>query len=245
MNTSMPRSAPAAPPPEPKWSWKVWWIWCAALTILGGVAIFSDPHIKREGIIGVIFIGPFGATFYYGCYFLVRRFLYRIVHRQVQTLNLTERAEALQEELEKDFFTNLVRINFKYLDKYYLQTQEQGDKSFLLSGAAAVVGLLIIIAGITLMFFDKTDPAYLTTAAGVLSEFIAAVFFYLYNRTVMSMSQYHQKLVITQNIALALKITNDLPQEERVRSQLVLVEALTKDVNHLLSSQAPPISDKP
>lgn len=97
--------------------------------------------------------------------------MYRIGYRQVQSRNLTQKTEELQEELEKDFFTNLVRINFKYLDKYYLQTQEQGDKSFLLSAAAAVAGLSIIVAGITLMFFDKAQPAYLTTAAGVLSEF--------------------------------------------------------------------------
>lgn len=163
--------------------------------------------------------------------------MYRIGYRQVQSRNLTQKTEELQEELEKDFFTNLVRINFKYLDKYYLQTQEQGDKSFLLSAAAAVAGLSIIVAGITLMFFDKAQPAYLTTAAGVLSEFIAAVFFYLYNKTILSMSQYHQKLVITQNIALALKITGELPDADRVRSQLALVEALTKDVNQLLSGR--------
>lgn len=87
------------------------------------------------------------------------------------------------------------------------------------------------------LFLDKTQPAYLTTAAGVLSEFIAAVFFYLYNKTILSMSQYHQKLVITQNIALALKITGELPDADRVRSQLALVEALTKDVNQLLSGR--------
>ena len=154
-------------PHEPKLSWKVWWIWCTVLTVSVGLAFIADPQAQREDLWALLFIGPFGATFYYGGYVAIRRFLYRITYRQAQSLNLTQKTEALQEELEKDFFTNLVRINFKYLDKYYLQTQEQGDKSFLLSAAAAVVGLLIIIAGITLMFFDKTNPAYLTTAVWI------------------------------------------------------------------------------
>src|SRR6185312_16701793 len=33
----------------------------------------------------------------------------------------------LQENLQEDFFTKLVNINFKYIDKYYLQTQVQAD----------------------------------------------------------------------------------------------------------------------
>ena len=56
------------------------------------------------------------------------------------------------------------------------------------------------------------DPAlkypYVVTAAGILSEFIAAVFFYLYNKTIQKMREYHQKLVLTQNISLALKISD-------------------------------------
>lgn len=228
-------------PTPPRWSWKVWLTWCLVLTTLMAFTFFEERSSGEREIPfwTVLFVGPFGATFYYGAYFLLRRAVHRVFYRQVQTLNISEKTEALQQELDKDFFTNLVRINFKYLDKYYLQTQEQGDKSFLLSASAAVVGLAIVVAGIVLMFLGKTTPAYLTTAAGVLSEFIAAVFFYLYNKTVLSMSQYHQKLVITQNIALALKITNDLPDDNRIRSQLVLVEALTKDVNHLLSGPPP------
>ena len=153
--------------------------------------------------------------------------------------DLTAKTESLQEDLDKDFFTNLVRINFKYLDKYYLQTQEQGDKSFLLCLVAGIVGLAIIAAGIVLMFLNQTSPAYITTAAGTISEFIAAVFFYLYNKTVVSMGEYHQKLVITQNIALALKITGELPEEARTHAQERLVETLTTDVNYLLCQKSP------
>ncbi|MGD0541681.1 MAG: hypothetical protein ABSB33_09210 [Tepidisphaeraceae bacterium] len=82
---------------------------------------------------------------------------------------------------------------------------------------------------------DKTKASYVTTGAGVAGEFVSAVFFYLYNQTVIKMGEYHQKLVITQNIALALKITEGMPEGERVKSQAELVKALSKDVNRYLS----------
>ncbi len=233
--------APTTLPNAPKWSWPVWSIWCI---VIAGTYLFvlweklqEDPEFN---IFLVVISSPVAATLYYGPYFAVRRWVFRAVDLQIKSRNITIKAESLQDELDKDFFTTLVRINFAYLEKYYLQTQQQGDKSFYLCLFAAIVGLVIITAGIVLMFLGKINPAYVTTAAGVLSEFVAEVFFYLYNKTMASMAEYHQKLVITQNIALALKITGELPQEDRVRSQMSLVEALTKDINHLLSRQILP-----
>jgi hypothetical protein len=143
--------------------------------------------------------------------------------------------DELQDRIEENFFTKLVQINFKYLDQYYLQTQEQADKSFRLASFACVIGLMIVIVGIIMMFLNKTEPAYVTTGSGVLSEFIAAIFFYLYNRTILKMSQYHQKLVITQNISLALKITDEMQQEQKAKSLEMLIDRLTTDVNKYLT----------
>ena len=114
-----------------------------------------------------------------------------------------------------NFESKEIQLNFKYLDKYYLQTQIQADKSFGLCLFAALFAIVIIAIGIVLMFLSAYDKnmipgdsakisSYIVTASGVLSEFIAAVFFYLYNQTILKMSEYHQKLVLTQNISLAL-----------------------------------------
>jgi hypothetical protein len=161
---------------DPRWSWKVWLTWCLSITVIfvaqvffsGVKALKEDPAFLLPGL----FIGPFGATFYYGGYFLIKKAVYRALIRRGLTLAIAQKAEVLQEDLETDFFTNLVKINFKYLDKYYLQTQEQGDKSFLLCLIAALIGLSIITTGIVMLFLGKTKPAYVTTGAGVLAEFI-------------------------------------------------------------------------
>jgi hypothetical protein len=145
----------------------------------------------------------------------------------------------LKENLDDNFFTNLVKINFKYIDQYYLQTQLQADKSFQLCVAAASLSLLVVIAGIVLLYLRQTAtaPGYVATAAGTLGEFIAAVFFYLYNRTITKMGEYHQKLVLTQNISLALKISEELPSAEQVVARSKLIDYLSKDVNQFLTSK--------
>lgn len=155
----------------------------------------------------------------------------------------------VESKTQENFFAQLVGINFKYLDKYYQQTQVQANKSFRLCLFAAVFSLLVIVAGIVLMFISPYDKnltsgdssklsSYIVTASGVLSEFIAAVFFYLYNQTILKMSEYHQKLVLTQNISLALKISEGLKDPAvQSKSQKFLIKELTKDVNfHLMNN---------
>ncbi len=208
-------------------------------SVLGGflgyaiVAILKN-YISLSKLLPYIILGSLLCSFFY-FYTIsllrlslqnnIRRIGYRLVKLGV---------EELQDNLEENFFTNLVQMNFKYLDQYYLQTKEQADKSFRLAQTASIIGLLIIGGGIFMMFLDKTSPAYVTTASGVISEIIAALFFYLYNRTVLKMSEYHQKLVITQNISLALKITEDVDSEQKNKLQEKIVDRLTIDVNKYL-----------
>lgn len=142
----------------------------------------------------------------------------------------------LKETIQDNFFTKLVQINFKYLDQYYLQTQEQADKSFRLSMFASLSGFLLLATGVLILYFQQTDKiaGYVTTGAGILSEFIAAIFFYLYNQTVLKMSEYHQKLVLTQNISLELKITDEMDKVTKNKSLEMLIDRLTLDVNKYL-----------
>ncbi|MDR8392866.1 hypothetical protein NC796_17045 [Aliifodinibius sp. S!AR15-10] len=228
----------------PKFSWKVWGMWVTVITIIASVSLILENPFNVSGIfiytygIGLgLLMGIFVATFYYGAYHFTRWIQFKNISKPIiEQISLQNEAEKLQNELEDNFFTNLVKINFKYLDKYYLQTQVQANKSFILSAVAAILGFIIIITGIVLMFLDKTNPAYVTTGAGLLSEFIAAVFFYLYNKTIIKMGDYHQKLVITQNISLALKISESLPEDNQSKAQLEIIRALTDGVNMYLTN---------
>src|SRR5262249_9032867 len=98
------------------------------------------------------------------------------------------------------------------------------------------VSLFLIFIGIILSFFGQTNSATVSAGAGVLGQFISAVFFYLYNQTIAKMAEYHRKLVFTQNIGLALKISDGLPDAEKVQAQRVLIETLSKDINQHLGT---------
>lgn len=153
------------------------------------------------------------------------------IEKKLAEAGFTDLIDGLQDK--SNFYDKLIQINFKYTDKYYLQTQEQADKSFKLATFASVSSFIVLLFGIHKMYSSGGDtPSYLTTIAGVLSSFISAVFFYLYNQTIQKMSSYHKKLVLSQNINLALKIAQGMEDKnEKVGALKVLIDRLTTDIN--------------
>ncbi len=145
--------------------------------------------------------------------------------------------EDAKKNVDEDIYQNLIKISYKYLDEYYLQTRQQAQKGFFVTVYVAIVGAIIVAIGIVAMFFGKTTPAYVTTASGVVTEFIAAVFFYLYNKTVASMSDYHNKLVLSQNVSIALKISESMSKEQGEKVKEHIAEELMKDINTYIHSE--------
>lgn len=81
--------------------------------------------------------------------------------------------------IEDDMFINSIKMSYKYLDQYYLQTKEHAHRGFLVTVWVSIFGAVLIGAGIIAMFFEHVTPSYITCASGVITEFIAAIFFYL------------------------------------------------------------------
>jgi len=189
----------------------------------------------------IIVGGLIALVVYSGITFIIRNISLRILtntENKLAKLGVTDPTEDLTND--KQFYTRLVQINFKYTEEYYAQTQEQAEKSFRLSAFASVSGLVVLIIGIFMMFNnnpnnDKTS-SYVATTAGVLSEFIAAIFFYLYTQTIQKMSEYHKKLLMTQNINLALRIADKIDNEEiKIQTLQTLIDRLTTDINKYLA----------
>ncbi|HEU4596829.1 MAG TPA: hypothetical protein VFS10_16955 [Pyrinomonadaceae bacterium] len=216
------------------------WLIASALMLVYflGLAALIEPSLYRK-VWFYVSVLP-SALLTGAVVILIVRGALRLQEKALDRQTVFTDTNKLQEKLEEDFFTNLVKINFKYIDKYYLQTQVQADRSFYLSGVAAVFAFGVIITGVVMMYQGKVQQGYVVAASGILGEFIASVFFYLYNRTVIKMGEYHQKLVLTQNIGLALKIADGLPTEAQVDVKKNLVEYLSKDINAYLTR---PLSD--
>lgn len=140
----------------------------------------------------------------------------------------------LQEAIDNDLFENSIKMSYKYLDQYYDQTRGQAKRGFSITATISIVGATLIFVGVIAMFFGKTEPSYITCAAGAVTEFISAIFFYLYNKTISSMSQYHNKLVLSQNISIALKVADSLPEDKQAEAKSTIVNELLKDINTYL-----------
>lgn len=157
--------------------------------------------------------------------------------KEIKSERLYSEAEELQNELGDNFFNNFVKLNFKYLDSYYLQTQVQADKGFFITTLIAILSFIIISIGIVAAFFDAAaDAARLSVIAGTLGEFIAGIFFYLYNKTVSNMGEYHRRLTLTQNIGIALQVSEGLPEEIKNQTKKDIISSLLLNINEHLSS---------
>ena len=127
------------------------------------------------------------------------------------------------------YFDRLVDINVKNLGDYYVLVRLHNDKSFTVSVGAGVVGFLLIIAAIGFAFFSGTQklPTAISAGSGVITEFIGAIFFYLYNRSVREMRDYFESLLTVQNILLSLKLVNDTADaKEKVKMVATLLSYL-------------------
>lgn len=70
------------------------------------------------------------------------------------------------------------------------------------------------------------------------------IFFFMYNKTVMSMSKNHNKLVLSHNVSIALKVADTLSSEDKTKSKNLIISELLKDMNsHLIKSDSEDIKN--
>jgi hypothetical protein len=127
---------------------------------------------------------------------------------------------------EASYFDQLVRINVDNLGEYYTLVKGQTNKSFIASLLIAAAGFVFIVAGLVAGFMNYASPqgtpdiTYVGTAAGILTEFTAGVFFFLYSKTVRQLKEYHDGLLRVQNILLSFKIVEEI-RDEHQRAQII------------------------
>ena len=215
----------------------LWWFVYPIVTLVLSFMVYAintpEVNIESDDTISIIIF-----SFIFG-------FLLKYLFQLLIELSIDSRISKITNEYIKlktdslksgsDFFTSLVDINLKHLDQYYLQTQNQANKSFTLALFSASGGFVMILIGIYVMYQGKQDSGVLAASAGVISEFVSAIIFYLYNKTSISMANYHTKLVLTQNISLAFKASDSLPEDKRSETIQSLIKELTLNTNSYLA----------
>lgn len=160
-------------------------------------------------------------------------------------LNKPERSnDGTDADMQTSNFDKLVDITITNLNVYYDQVKAHANKSFIASVSMAVLGFLVVLAGLALGYFVKpvdgnTSIQYVTVGAGAIVEFISGVFFYLYNRTVRQMKDYHDSLVSVQNIVLALNLINEKHIDKENMPEIV-----KQAIGFLLNKAKHPVVDE-
>ncbi|WP_123812197.1 TRADD-N-associated membrane domain-containing protein [Ottowia oryzae] len=106
--------------------------------------------------------------------------------------------------------------NQAYIDAYYKTNQTHVKWSFWSSLAALIVGLLVLIFGIGLALAENNTAISVTAAAaGVLTQFISAGFFYVYSRNLKQLNIFYEKLIRNQETLFTLSLLGYIPEAER------------------------------
>ena len=64
-------------------------------------------------------------------------------------------AENIQSEVQEDIFENSIKMSYKYLDQYYLQTRTQAQNGFYITVGVSVGGAILIGLGIVALLWGK------------------------------------------------------------------------------------------
>ena len=131
-----------------------------------------------------------------------------------QADDATEKTEDYAKKLESasgaDMFKYLLLINVAAIEKYVAQTRIQAQISFRLCKRVALWSFVLIAAGVALAIYStiwgnkELGAAKLSAPSGVITQFIAGVFFYLYNRTLQQFNLFGEKVSSAQRVAISL-----------------------------------------
>jgi hypothetical protein len=122
-------------------------------------------------------------------------------------------AEKLEAAEGDDIFKYILLINVSALEGYVAQTRIQAEQSFRLAKIVASIGFVILCVGISFSIYQgvygntSLEAGYLASVAGVLTEFISGVFFYLYNRTLQQINRFHDRLLAMEQTSMAYLAT--------------------------------------
>ncbi len=116
------------------------------------------------------------------------------------------------------------RYSRKALRAYYLMGQNQVKLSFYVGVAAMVFGFVFLVAGLILQALDTTNIPYLrkdqdmtliTVGGGVIIEFIAATFLWIYKTAIVQLNHYYRRQTIMHSALLSVAVAKNLQGDDR------------------------------
>jgi hypothetical protein len=145
------------------------------------------------------------------------------------------------------YFDSLVRINVENLAAIYVFVKGHVEKSYKIAIRVSIFGFFLIIVGLIVLItnvYGSPLSSYITIASGIITEIIACILFFIYNRTTRQMKGFYDDLLTEQNILLTFKLMEDSKDENekaKIVSQM-LTNLISKQNSSAFSANE---SDKP
>lgn len=127
-----------------------------------------------------------------------------------------ERDEIIQritQEAHKNGITDIILLNLNRLSEYYTINLTQAKNSYRYSIISVCIGTLIFIYCIW-SFIGNDNPNITVTIIGsimgIITDFIAATYFYLYKKSIEQLNMYFKELIKIQDTMLAIELCNKI-----------------------------------
>jgi len=139
------------------------------------------------------------------------------------------------DKLDDDFFSVLIKQNFRCIDQHCKWMQIETGRSFCLAAITSAAATIFISIGVGLLILKSAIVAsIIVLSTGIVVALLSALFFYWHGQIVLKAANYYQKLALMQNVNLALKTAAQLQDTDKAFAQKDVVKELLHDINKLL-----------
>ena len=113
------------------------------------------------------------------------------------------------------------------LDQYYNLNLKHLRISFISSIAALSFGLFVLLVGAASVIQGNSGlSTHLSIIGGVLTEFIGAGFFFLYNKNLIQLNSFYEKLIKHKDTLYSIGIAREIPEAQRTDVLKAIVGSL-------------------
>lgn len=130
---------------------------------------------------------------------------------------------------DNDDIIGLMMTNVAELREYYVISKRQATKAFSASLLVCFLGIIVYIAGISVLLFTDDNILLLSTISGTIVEIIAGLFFWLYSQSVKQLSMYHMRLGTTEKYLTAIKLVEKMSDEKKDDRYSFIMESILID----------------
>jgi uncharacterized protein YjbJ (UPF0337 family) len=179
----------------------------ALLLVVIALAAVYWSNLTVFWSVAVVTLGLFFFLGYFGARGNIKQRTLEANELERQTAQLSRSLKVAGND-NASYFEQLVTINVTNLREYYLLVKNQTGNSFLASILAAVLGFILVAGSVVAALVSNQSDliSVIGVGSGILIEFISAIFFYLYSKTVRQLKEYHDSLLSVQNVLLALRL---------------------------------------